>query len=125
MYVLGGNLGNDVQTERLYRYDPESRPLEAPCRRTHRPRCNGVRGNRGPSLRGRRLHRTGLNRALGVVESYEPGRERWTSLPDLTTARSGHAAVASGGRLVVFGGEELDGGTTIEQVETFDPQDGD
>ena len=37
------------------------------------------------------------------------------------TARSGHAAVVARGRLVVFGGEELvQGGSTIEQVESYD-----
>jgi non-specific serine/threonine protein kinase len=40
----------------------------------------------------------------------------------MPTARSGHAAVVAGGRLIVFGGEELDGGTTIEQVEAYDPR---
>jgi non-specific serine/threonine protein kinase len=66
---------------------------------------------------------------LTTVERYEPDRERWSALPDLHTARSGHAAVTVGGRLggriVVFGGEELDGGQTIEQVELFDPRNGD
>ena len=46
------------------------------------------------------------------------------SLPPFATARSGHAAVASGGRLVVLGGEELGGGTTIEQVELSGPEAG-
>jgi Kelch motif len=41
-------------------------------------------------------------------------------LAPLGTARSGHAAVVAGGRLVVLGGEELGGGTTIEQVELYD-----
>ena len=48
-------------------------------------------------------------------------RDRWSAVASLATARSGHATVAARGRLVVFGGEELDGGTTIEQVEAYDP----
>jgi hypothetical protein len=65
---------------------------------------------------------------LTTVERYDTGTGRWSALPDLSTARSGHAAVtiggSRGGRIVVFGGEELDGGTAIEQVELFDPRDG-
>jgi hypothetical protein len=66
---------------------------------------------------------------LATVERYYPPTREWEALPDLPTARSGHAAVAIGraplgGRMVVFGGEELDGGTTIEEVELFDPRDG-
>jgi hypothetical protein len=66
-----------------------------------------------------------INGGLRTVELYNPRRDRWRSLPSLATARSGHAAVPLGGRLggrvAVFGGEELTaGGTTIEQVEVFD-----
>jgi hypothetical protein len=39
----------------------------------------------------------------------------------MPTARSGHGAAVAEGLLVVLGGEELDGGTTIEQVEAYDP----
>ncbi len=42
----------------------------------------------------------------------------------MPTARSGHSATVAAGRLVVFGGEELDGGETIEQVEAYDPATG-
>ncbi len=69
-----------------------------------------------------------VNGGMTTVERYDPVRDRWSALPDLSTARSGHATVTVGGRLggriVVFGGEELGGGTTIEQVELFDPRNG-
>ena len=40
----------------------------------------------------------------------------------MQTPRSGFAAVAVAGKPVVFGGEELGpGGSTIEEVELFDP----
>ena len=65
-----------------------------------------------------------MNGGQTTVESYDPQRRRWASLPSFATARSGHAAVASGGRLVVLGGEELGGGTTIEQVELYRPGSG-
>jgi non-specific serine/threonine protein kinase len=58
---------------------------------------------------------------LATVERYDPGSRRWTTLPDLATPRSGHSTVAVGARLVAFGGEELDGGTTIEQAEVLAP----
>jgi hypothetical protein len=35
--------------------------------------------------------------------------------------RSGHATVVAAGRLVAFGGERLDGSTTIAETEVFDP----
>lgn len=42
------------------------------------------------------------------------------------TARSGHVAVTvADGRVVAFGGEERDGGTTIEEVEALNPAGGD
>ena len=70
-----------------------------------------------------------INGGLTTVERYDPRRDRWSKLPDLRTARSGHATLTvggrRGGRIVVFGGEELGpGGTTIEQVELFDPREG-
>ena len=61
---------------------------------------------------------------LGAAERYNPRRGHWERLPDLRTPRGGIAAVRlRDGRIVVFGGEELEpGGTTIAKVELFDPR---
>jgi hypothetical protein len=59
-----------------------------------------------------------------TAERYDPRRRKWQKLPPLRVARAGIAAVRLGdGRIVVFGGEVLGpGGTTIAEVEIFDPR---
>jgi N-acetylneuraminic acid mutarotase len=55
---------------------------------------------------------------------YDPRFRGWQQLPPLRVARGGIASVRlRDGRIVVFGGEELEpGGTTIAEVEMFDPR---
>jgi N-acetylneuraminic acid mutarotase len=64
------------------------------------------------------------SRNFTSVERYNPGRRAWEDVPDLRTPRGGIAAVRlRDGRLVVFGGENLEpGGTTIREVEIFNPR---
>jgi N-acetylneuraminic acid mutarotase len=59
-----------------------------------------------------------------VAERYDPRRRVWEELPPLRVARGGIASARlSDGRIVVFGGERLEpGGTTIAEVELFDPR---
>jgi N-acetylneuraminic acid mutarotase len=59
-----------------------------------------------------------------TAERYDPRRRVWEPLPDMGTARGGIASARlRDGRIVVFGGEELEpGGTTIREVELFDPR---
>jgi N-acetylneuraminic acid mutarotase len=59
-----------------------------------------------------------------AVERYDPRRRRWEDVPDLRTPRGGIASARlADGRIVVFGGENLvPGGTTIREVELFDPR---
>ena len=61
---------------------------------------------------------------LAAAERYDPRRRRWERLPDMRTPRGGIASVRlRDGRIVVFGGEELQlGGTTIGEVELFNPR---
>jgi N-acetylneuraminic acid mutarotase len=96
------------------------------------------RWTRGPSFPGpARNHTTGVTTGgrfyvlagrdsanFTAAERYDPRRRRWQRLPDLRTPRGGLASVPlRDGRIVVFGGEELGpGGTTIEEVELFDPR---
>jgi hypothetical protein len=96
--------------------------------------------SRGPSFPGpARNHTTGVasggrfyvlaGRDAGnftAAERYDPRRREWQQLPPLRTPRGGIASARlSDGRIVVFGGERLEpGGTTIAEVELFDPRDG-
>jgi N-acetylneuraminic acid mutarotase len=96
------------------------------------------RWRRGPSFPGpARNHTTGVasgglfhvlagrdDRNFKVAERYDPRRRRWQRLPSLKRARGGIASTRlSDGRIVVFGGEELGaGGTTIREVELFNPR---
>jgi N-acetylneuraminic acid mutarotase len=96
------------------------------------------RWRRGPSFSGpARNHTTGVasgrrfyvlaGRDAGnyaTAERYDPDRRKWERLPDLSTPRGGIASVRlPDDRIVVFGGEDLTpGGTTIRQVELFDPR---
>lgn len=55
-----------------------------------------------------------------TAERYSPRRRRWELLPPMNKARGGIASAAvSGGRVVVFGGEESAG--TIREVEIYEP----
>ena len=60
------------------------------------------------------------DRNFTAAERYDTRRRRWERLPSLRTPRGGIAAARVGRRIVVFGGEELGGGTTIREVEVFD-----
>ena len=96
------------------------------------------RWTRGPSFPGpARNHTTGVasggrfyvlagrdSANLAAAERYDPWRRRWERLPDLRTPRGGIASARlRDGRIVVFGGEELaPGGSTIAQVELFNPR---
>jgi N-acetylneuraminic acid mutarotase len=97
-----------------------------------------ARWSRGPSFPGpARNHTTGVasggrfyvlaGRDPGNftnAERYDPRRRDWEELPPLRVARGGIAAARlRDGRIVVFGGEQLEpGGTTIAEVELFDPR---
>ena len=96
------------------------------------------RWSRGPSFPGpARNHTTGVasggrfyvlagrdSRNFTAAERYDPRRRGWERLPPLQTARGGIASARlDDGRIVVFGGERLEpGGTTIAEVELFDPR---
>jgi N-acetylneuraminic acid mutarotase len=96
------------------------------------------RWRRGPDFPGpSRNHTTGVasgrfvyvlagrDRAnFAVAERYDTRRRRWEGLPDMRTPRGGIASARlRDGRIVVFGGENLGpGGTTIAEVELYDPR---
>jgi N-acetylneuraminic acid mutarotase len=120
LYAAGG--ANETGSLRsLEIYDFESRrwargPRFPPPARNH---TTGVAsGGRFYVLAGRD------QRNLANAERYDPRRHTWERLPRLRIPRGGFASARlSDGRIVVFGGERLEpGGTTIAEVELFDPR---
>ena len=58
---------------------------------------------------------------FATAERYDPRRRRWQTLPSMRKARGGIASARlSGGRVIVFGGEEPAG--TIREVELYEPK---
>lgn len=125
LYAAGGRTAETDQSRRLEVYDiSEDRWLRRPDMGVGRNHVAGTAsGGRVYAIGGRPGP---INGGLRTVERYNPKTRRWKLLEPLGTARSGAAAVTlKDGRIVVFGGEELnEGGTTIEQVELFDPATG-
>jgi Kelch motif len=128
LYAAGGASATDDTMRTLEIYDLERR------RWTRGPKMPTGRNHVGATYFKRGVVVTGgrpgpVHGGLTTVEYYQPQTRSWKRWPPLAVARSGHAAVAIGraplgGRVVVFGGEELDGGTTIEEVEVFSPSAG-
>ena len=124
LYAAGGYDESDQRLRTLEIYDTKRR------RWTSGPPMPTGRNHVGAAVLAADLVVTGgrpgdVNGGLTASTEGErdPAADRWSSLPPLGTARSGHAAVVTRGRLVVFGGEELTpGGSTIEQVESYDPR---
>ena len=57
-----------------------------------------------------------------VVERYNPATRHWKRLAPLNTPTSGAAAAVVDGRVVVFGGEKLDGSDeTVAATEAYAP----
>ncbi len=120
LYAVGGR-SEDGELSSMEIYDPRRR------------RWRGGRSLKGPprdhmtgvaaggylyALAGRDLAGPGNYR---TAERYDPRRRRWRLLPPMTKARGGIASAAvSGGRVVVFGGEESGG--TIAEVEIYNPE---
>jgi hypothetical protein len=128
LYAAGGASATDDTLQRLEIFDLRRK------RWTTGPRMPTGRNHVGATYFKRGLVVTGgrpgpVHGGLATVEYYQPQTRKWERWPPLQIARSGHAAVAIGrpplgGRVVVFGGEELDGGSTIEEVEVFSPSVG-
>jgi hypothetical protein len=125
LYAAGGTNGSSGELRALEIFDLERRRWsEGPPMPTGRNHVAATVFKRGILVSGGRTDE-GVN--LDVVERYyrgrDPGRRRWGGLPDLDVSRSGHAAATVNAMPVVFGGEQLSsGGTTIPEVEAFDPR---
>ena len=120
LYAAGG--ANETGSLRsLDVYDFESRrwsrgPSFPPPARNHT--AGVASGGRFYVLAGRDA------RNFAAAARYDPRRRKWERLAPLRTARGGIASARlSDGRIVVLGGERLEpGGTTIAEVELFDPR---
>ena len=55
---------------------------------------------------------------LATVEEYDPATNTWASMPSMSTARQGPAAVGLNGGIYAMGGSE---GLHLATVELFDP----
>ena len=120
VYLLGGNLGDDEKSRRLYRYDPRRRPLEAARRRAHGARGDGARRDRRPPLRGRRLHGRRPHRPA-ARDLRRAGATAGRAGPKMPTGRNHVGAAVFKGGLVVTGGRPgpVHGG--LATVERYDP----
>lgn len=122
LYAFGGR-SETGELRSMEVYDPRRRSW-APGRRLIGPARDHMTGVAAGgyvyALAGRDLAGPGNLRS---AERYDPRRGRWHLLPPMSKARGGIASAAvSGGRVVVFGGEEAAG--TIAEVEIYEPKAG-
>jgi N-acetylneuraminic acid mutarotase len=95
--LAGRALSLDLRTLR-WRVVPGPRPREHLAATALRGRVYAVGG---------RL--AGYDTNLATVQAYDPGTDRWSSLPDLPDPRGGTGAAAIAGRIVSVGGESPGG----------------
>ena len=122
LYAAGGYDETDQRLQRLEIYDTKRRRWTSGAPMSTGRNHVGAAVARRPDGGHRRAawgrQRRPDRRSRPTTRTPTAGRP----CPRSGTARSGHTAVVTRGRLVVFGGEELTpGGRTIEQVETYDP----
>lgn len=121
LYAAGGsNDSGDLRSVEVYspRRDRWRRQRPMPTARNH---VGAATLDGRLYVLGGRVERENLS----LAERFDPGagrRGRWRAVAPLRTRRSGFAAVAAGGTIVAFGGEELGGGSTIARVERYDPE---
>ena len=124
LYAAGGANGSSREVRELFVYDISNRTW------TRGPRMRVGRNHVASAVLDGRLYVIGGRPGpaagnLRVVERYNPATGRWRTLAPLDTATSGAAAAVAGGKVVVFGGEKLDGsGETIPATEAYDPATG-
>lgn len=59
-------------------------------------------------------------RALPTVEAYDPGRDRWRTLPSMPTGRHGIQAALCGDNVLIAGGGVVAGSGPVDAHEAFD-----
>lgn len=58
---------------------------------------------------------------LRVAESYNPRLDKWTTLPNIKTARAHMGTGSLGGMVYVIGGSTGNGHSVLDSVERYDP----
>jgi len=94
---------------------PAARVLSSTCTSFHALNLQDVFPNRLYVVGGL----DGDYRAVDTAARYDPLTGSWESLPPLSSARAGCAAVALAGRLYIIGGEAS--GHALNDVQRFDP----
>jgi N-acetylneuraminic acid mutarotase len=121
LYAFGGK-NDEGEMRSMEAYDFKRRRWRAapPMKGPARDHMTGVAaGGFLYALAGRDL--TGGPGNFATAERYDPRRRRWQRLASMRKARGGIAsAKLSGGRVIVFGGEESAG--TIREVEIYEPK---
>jgi len=124
VYVVGGFAGAEgsevgATTAAVERYDPRrdrwSRARSMPLALNH-PAAATWRGR--VYVVGGYTARAGLAGDSAALLRYDPGRDRWTRLADMPTARGALAAGVVGDRLYAAGGAT--GGRALRTLEVYD-----
>ena len=121
LYAFGGkNNTGELRSMEVYDFKRRRWSGAPPMKGPPRDHMAGVAaGGFIYALAGRDL--TGGPGNYATAERYDPKRRRWERLPSMRKARGGIAsAKLSGGRVIVFGGEESTG--TIREVEVYEPK---
>lgn len=120
LYAFGGkNDSGEMRSMEAYDFKRRRWRPAPPMKGPPRDHMTGVAsGGFIYALAGR--DQTGGSGNYSTAERYDPKRRRWQRLPPMRRARGGIAsAPLSGGRVIVFGGEESAG--TIREVELYEP----
>jgi N-acetylneuraminic acid mutarotase len=120
LYVAAGaNAEGSLRSMQSYEFERRRWRREPALRGPARNHTAGVAGGRFVYVLAGRDSEN-----YAVAERFDTRRRVWQRLPSLRTPRGGIAAARlRDGRIVVFGGENLEpGGTTIAPVELFDPR---
>jgi len=121
VYVVGGfEKRTGVTTRAVERYDLRrdkwKRVRSMPIGLNH---TTAVTYRGGVYVHGGYRARRDLSSAASRLYRYNPGRDRWTRLPDSPSQRAAHAAAVIGGRLYVAGGANANGSLHSLEVYSF------
>jgi non-specific serine/threonine protein kinase len=117
IYVVGGVVEGTRDPHAVWAYDIASGEWQtdiAPLP-TEREHLTAVAADGHLiAVGGRKIHQ------IGAVESYDPGTNVWTNLPEMPTPRGGNAIGLIGNKIHLTGGENLNDNSTYAQHEVLD-----
>lgn len=124
IYVAGGRTMKGGNMAHLDRYDPVTDQWESLSAMPYTGGgINGeVAGGRFYVFGGEELGVRGVEGVFPHAVRYDPTTDQWQTLPDMPTARHGHAVVSLQGTLFTIGGGTRSAtGATTATVEAFTP----